>query len=641
MPSYTKLAQAIFSIPKAIIFTILATVLLTTRIGFGQSMREWQSENGKTTFLKYMGKDPIDKKYQFLNLDGESKKYAVDIFSSADRNYIQTRELIAADREQFVKVMELLDESRTKAEVPTKPLIQLAKANPTSPYASLLAGVAMAATSNEIDKATTLFKEARSRIKQQQQYDVDRHRRTIVSVYINLAICYLKDRDADAAADEFARAHELVNEVPAVLAHNTKQLLEFSKPGAAFKLSSASNKKLNSAMARISPNKPLKTMQAGWYYSLDLQPPDGLETELTINGIEVPDPTLELIASGTGIVCAPGHVLTLRPIVLHQDRPATLVTIPIKEAAGRWKNIPAKSVLVTLPKQEMTGKVVGNSTTAGIAAPNFSTSNFIYRGISDGEQDSELVMLVAENLGIDPAHFAELANSSEQGSVIYGFQRGPSILTAGFRYETGKFVKWDDNRSTFRTSAKVFGGNSGGPWVTKAYEVAGIASAGSIEEKDSLGAFLSVEAVQNWLGKYVPTVTLSHVSTTSNNQEKELLKNAVVPVLVWGRSKDADDEMYKRFYDEGNQNDLLMLRDVRCMRCRGRGYLQCGVCGGRGSVQNGVESIPTGSVNSSGNPIFKQVKSFVDCTNCSVAGRVKCIECQDGIIKGGTGPVPK
>jgi hypothetical protein len=74
MPSYTTLAQAVFSIPKAIIFTILAIALQTTSTGFGQSMREWQSENGKTTFLKYIGKDPIDKRHQFLTLDGEAKK---------------------------------------------------------------------------------------------------------------------------------------------------------------------------------------------------------------------------------------------------------------------------------------------------------------------------------------------------------------------------------------------------------------------------------------------------------------------------------------------------------------------------------------------------------------------------------------
>ena len=142
-------------------------------------------------------------------------------------------------------------------------------------------------------------------------------------------------------------------------------------------------------------------MQPGWYYSLDLQPPDSLGNELPVLGIEPPAPSLELIASGTGVVCAAGHVLTVRQVVTHPQRPVNLVTVAVTKQDGSWLLVPVQKF------------VKGDSTT-------------------------DLAILTVDGLDLKPACFNGNHDISKGELMVLGFQRGPEILNAGMKTGTTK-----------------------------------------------------------------------------------------------------------------------------------------------------------------------------------------------------------
>lgn len=136
-------------------------------------------------------------------------------------------------------------------------------------------------------------------------------------------------------------------------------------------------------------------MQQGWYYSLDLDVPQGYENELSVAGVLSPHPTLELIASGTGIVVAPGYVLTVRSAVTHPDHSAFLTTVGVPlnpvtdkakeknaEIARQWKQLPVRRLIVTLPET----KIVGGTTSVAVSTSEWNANSF---GVTESDNTSK------------------------------------------------------------------------------------------------------------------------------------------------------------------------------------------------------------------------------------------------------------
>ena len=154
------------------------------------------------------------------------------------------------------------------------------------------------------------------------------------------------------------------------------------------------------------------------FYSLDLEPAGSLGTELSLIGGEPPGIDLELIATGTGVVCATDHVLTVAKAVTHPYYKPHVLTVAVPNAEGGWTLVP-----------------VGNCV------------------MGDGK--SELALLKVDKLPLKAVTFHE-SNDRVIGDVsILGFKRGADILEAGLKSENGSVKQSDVQALTFETTATI------------------------------------------------------------------------------------------------------------------------------------------------------------------------------------------
>ena len=178
-------------------FATAFLVLLTSQSSsaFPQHLREWQSKAGTTVVAQVVRQTAGT--VQLIDSNGKEYSLALEKLSEVDRRYLKLQELIQSDGRQFEAVVNLSDAIKTTPQATIEMTVKLAKDYPDSPYASLWAGVATAVALNDTDRATIHFRDASRRIREQQKTDPNRHRRTLVSSHINLAVCFLKKKDAE------------------------------------------------------------------------------------------------------------------------------------------------------------------------------------------------------------------------------------------------------------------------------------------------------------------------------------------------------------------------------------------------------------------------------------------------------------
>jgi len=87
------------------------------------------------------------------------------------------------------------------------------------------------------------------------------------------------------------------------------------------KLNESNKKRLVSALARLPIEDPKNKLQPGWYNTLEMDVPYGQGNELSVDGVLPQDVSLVLISSGSGLVIAPGYVITVKPIVMNKAFP--------------------------------------------------------------------------------------------------------------------------------------------------------------------------------------------------------------------------------------------------------------------------------------------------------------------------------
>ncbi len=586
--------------PSVKAVTAIAFVwLMTSTMQYcsAQNLREWQSRSGSTLMAKLVGQS--GDTVQLLDSKGKEYLLKTEKLSDVDRRYLKLQEIIPGDRNQFEAISKHLDGLKTAPVSTIEVLTKLAKEFPTAPYAPLWAGVAVAVARNEPERASTLFRDAAKRIKEQQKSDPSRHRRTLVAYHNNLAICYLKRKDLDSAGDEFLKAFELMEIMPHVLLHNVRQMIELAGDGAAFKLNASAKSKIVEALAKHSKNLSKVQMQPGWYFSLDLQPPDSLGSELAVLGISPPNQVLEIIASGSGIVCAPGHILTVRPNITNPNRPASLITIAVAKQDASWVLTPVQRVI-------------------------------------EDPSASELAMLVVDQLDLKPAYFVSASHIPTGELMILGHQRGPEILQAGMKSEKGDFQGFEDQNKIFKTSAVVGLENRGGACVDPTWRVVGLAWHGETGNS-SKGVCYSVDAIRDWMGLYVQSVSLNTATGSGTKEQRDSLRRSVVPILVWGKNQDLQDSLYSRFQDEGNLNDLLVIRDEWCVTCSGKSFVGCRVCRGTRQVQTGTTKVQAAFDQITRTPIFVDVPTKSPCETCQGVGKLRCPHCKNGKLEGGPG----
>lgn len=568
-------------------FLVLLT--LQTSSAVSQPPREWQSSTGTTVVAQLVGQTA--EKVQLIDPNGKAYSLAPEKLSDLDRRYLKLQEFVNSDIRQFEAVAKHIDAIKTTPQTTIEALTKLAKDYPVSPYASLWAGVATAVALNDTDRATIHFRDASRRIKEQQKTDPSRHRRTLISFHINLAICFLKKKDAESACEELVLAFELAKEPPSVLRHNGNQLAELTREGSGLKVPPALRNKLVASLAKAAAQPSKAELQTGWFYSLDLEPPESLGAELSLIGGEPPSKDLELIATGTGIVCATDHVLTVAKAVTHPYYKPQVLTAAVPNAEGGWTLMPVTNCVM-------------------------------------GDGKSDLALLRVDRLPLKPVTFHE-SNEKVSGDVsILGFDRGADILKTGLKSETGSIKQSEEQSLVFRTTAAVDAGNRGGACVDSSWRVIGTNWQRS-SEKGSRGECYSMNGIRDWMRLNASTITLNTTPAESPKEQRENLRKSVVPILAWHK----------------NQSPLNLefgvLRDEWCIACRGKSIVACRTCNGAGAIQTG-----TTKVQAAFNPINK-TSNYIDvptkktCETCDGRGKVRCTFCEKGKLPGGTGASKK
>lgn len=353
------------------------------------------------------------------------------------------------------------------------------------------------------------------------------------------------------------------------------------------------------ALSKLQSTNVKSRMQQGWYYSLDLEPPDSFGSELSVLGIGPPDPSLELIASGVGFVCTTGHVLTLRQVITHPHHAAASTTIAVVKQDGSWALVPVKQVV-------------------------------------QGDKATDLAMLVVENVNLNPVCFDGTRDKPKGEITVLGLQRGPEILNAGIKSEKGTFQAFDEQNQIFKTTAIVHAGNRGGPCIDTVWRVVGLGWQGTTGN-ESRGICYSVDAITAWTKLNLPNVSLNMGTAASPKEQRDNLRKSVVPILVWGKKHELQNPIYGRFFNSNNLDDLLVIRDDWCNTCSGKSILTCRTCRGSGEVQTGIARVQIAFDPISGKPLFGEVPTKGICGACNGWKKVSCPHCENGKLKGGTG----
>ncbi len=635
----------------------------------GTEARDWFSEGGSSILavLESQTDDAVSLREASSN---QLRVVPISKLGQNDRNYLQAAKFREMDRLQFARVIENLDDLRERPETVPEILNVLSKDYPSSPYADLWGGVAQCAGQNKPELAESRFKESIKRIQKQREVDPSLHLRTLIAVHNNLAVCYVKQTKGDNAVGEFIKAISLMDMIPPTLAHNTRFMNELTTGGkrAAVRVQPEFQSKLVRAIARLPLEDSKKKYQNGWYYSLEMDIPFGEGNDLQVKGIVPPDPTLELIACGTGLVVAPGHVLTTANSIRHASRKPTLATIAAKVSDSPnsgWKLQPARRVIVSIPEKTVTGgkdikKTVVTETRSNTSSVGLSTgdagiglsatqstsvanisgqvTDFKLEVFEKGSTQAELAVLQIDGLKVKPYLFGDIVASDGDAVLIAGYQRGPNMLDK-LLFARGQVVNLDAKTGHLFTSARPAGGVRGGPVFDDSFNIVGVHwDLGKFGGESASLAFTTDE-VRNWMGKYVQTADLSIDHALGKTDRQKLLEQAIVPILTWGRRADFEDPTYAAYYQVDNIAQRFVLRDEWCFRCGGDGMKRCTECSGAGEVKVGTQQVPYARNPVTGALMTREEAVLKTCPGCRGNRDVRCPDCKEGRIPGGPNTV--
>jgi len=608
-------------------------------------------------FREWISKDGVKMEASLQSFDMEVKEPTVVLkkrnakiveaklsaFSDADQNFVKLRQALSEDLLQFEQVVDNLDALRTTPNSVIESFLTFSRQYKTSPYANVYACVSLAAGQNNTEKAIKVGLEAIERIKAQRALDSSRHSRTLAAAHNNLAICFVKQKRAKTAAEHFVQALKYVERIPPVLAHNINSLVDASKMEFGLKLEPKERQALLDAKKDLKNLEPKRKMQAGWYYSLDLDTPNSLQNELSVAGALPPDYTLELIASGTGVVCAPGYVLTVKTTVVHPHRSASLATIAVPESLKqvtnnrednqitRWKLLPARQVIMTQQERiDISGSTTiadsvsdssielnSNSTTkesfSGSALTISDQSNNQGRSQSESLRErnrttdskgkiqsktravsnttnyvltqlqpgveQELAVLQVDQLNINAIVFSSEIPKANQGFSLFSFQRGPDMLQKDRSRSEGKFMAGTNESTTFLSSLKFSGGNRGAACFDEDFRVRGLAWSTQKTGNAYTGVGFTADAIREWFAINVKAADLRFEDPDDLKKSEESILKATVPILVWGRR--SENELSNPIFNEFyNDDNLVELYMLRDEFCMG--------CKGTGSRNCGT-----------------------------------------------------
>jgi S1-C subfamily serine protease len=616
-------------------------VCLTLATMTDAAARIWEAKGGK----KVEG-EMVDQTADTVSLQivGRNAPVVVRLEHLTDKDQAYAKRLWfeQQDAQQYSRVVEHLRSIHERPKTVQGLLVKIHNAIPESPYAGLWAAVALSQGANEHTRAAVLLKDVVRRIENQQSIDPSRHRMTFASASNNLAVCLLKDRRGDSAAARMIMAINSRSKIPSVVRHNAQLLNELTTEESFITLSSSTRSRLLESLALGETAGAGTKLNAGWHYSLDFDVPSTSSGSEKEDGIDAPRSELQLLAQGTGFVVAPGVLLTSRRVVETTNyRGPKLVTVVTNPRESDWHGEIADGIIVEATRSYANSGTVVTGNFGSIPTSQAYT-NFSYVRSPDGHSGAELAVLRIPNLSVRPLPLSKDSPVENAPISIHGFDRGQNAIRRGLRVEEGEVLKaslinrgvslaglTDSSRVLF-TSARVLGGNRGGPVVDRNNNVVGIAFSTPAGGSRSKGLIFGASEIRNWFYQHVQTASIldPNVQATPDERREHLL-SATIPVLCWGLRSASESQVFSKVSDGSRTGGTIFVRDSWCIACDGKGIVDCPVkrCN-NGQVSGRVKKKL--GVRFDGSPIYGSVPVSQKCETCRGAGGRKCPHCKNG-----------
>lgn len=616
--------------------------------------RVWYSENGSRllgTFVEFKptpydlgANKSLGKAVLIRSSDQKELSVPLEKLSEFDRVYIASQLFAAKDIEQFEVLHGQLIGLKSQPASSIQALRELEIGTTTSPYASLWYAVALAVGANEIDDATRANERALKRCQNQREFDPTRHRLTLASVWNNQGVLHIKNRKFDLAIADFERAMSLLNGQLPVVLHNVATLADMAEAGALFKGQTALSRRLGKLSDTIKASGFQSKLSKGWYFSFAIEPPKSPANEFTVLELPEPDPTMDLVSICSGIVVAPGVVVTTRKGVIPHNREVEHVTVGVMSTATtpKWSLLHADEVKLIGSRSD---EKINTSTpparpTAPYAPPsntglNFRQTSFqIHAPADTASIECELAVVKCSKLSLQPAPLTDVLPAVSQKALVKGFGRNSDSLKNGLTDVKATVLKPEDNGMYV---LKAFNDQplDGSATIDQNYHVMGVHGESrptASAEPSKEGTSYSIPTLQKILQRTNSVASLSLNKNADLEQSKKLVKDAVVPLFGWARRKDVDlnPSLQSKLLDLAQQLDSMAVRDVWCVRCNGTAQVKCNNCKGSGKVVDGYMEIVTGRNPVNGLPITQQVLNYVVCRQCEGTTRIRCNQCKSG-----------
>ena len=578
----------------------------------------WKSRQGGSIEAKFV--DLREDSVRLVDRERRPRVVPLDALHPSSRSRALECWYDGRDREQFRMVRQHLAGINQRPEATSRILQGIHDAFPESPYAGLWASVGYSAGINDLRLAKRLLTQTIERLEAQRDALPGRHATTLASAYNNYALICLKETGATACAGQLVLATEQTPLMPPTVRHNAEQLLNLStRGGARTELSVAKRTALTQAIARAEVNTVGGGDAAGWLYTLDVDVPrDEHGSARRISGIDPPHTVMEVVSTGTGVVVAPGIVVTARR-VLEPDsgrRPAH-VTVATGQS-GQWKSLAVKTCMRTATRTVATGGTLIQTSWGD----SLMLTHFKFLPPRPGSIEAELVALHVPGLNLKPIPVARQPVAEGVETWLIGFRRGPDMLDAGRVRLIGTADAGREDRLR-RTSHEIGGGQFGSPLLDDGGNVLGLIAGLSPTAARGGCQFFDGRVVHHWFANNVPTSALKTPAPGGGGRVEDS-ESSIVPIIAWGAKPSMT--LQAQMSDGTAAGESLQIRDGWCMSCGGSGNFPCGCRNGTVSVKQRKQV----SYSALSGPVYGTVTKAKRCGDCRGRGFHDCPHCRDG-----------
>lgn len=233
--------------------------------------RKWSTKTGQS-FEATIVTLAFDQVTMKSAENGREKSFPMDFFATEDEKVLRIASLDQGDNQQFELVHDLAKSIPNLSEELSTKLTDAHSEYGNSPYAGLWSSVSVSQDLSQHTMAKNTLKMVIDRLSLQQEIDPYRHAMTLSSALNNLALCFIMEHQADAAAGQLVRSIQSMPIPSPVVLHNASFLLKIAtQADSQFKLSSANQRNLTQAFT-TQPEYD-SGLQERWYYALDVDLP--------------------------------------------------------------------------------------------------------------------------------------------------------------------------------------------------------------------------------------------------------------------------------------------------------------------------------------------------------------------------------